>query len=119
MSQTEWDETARFLYECGPPKDDTIRFAGFEHAYWVVPMVPVRWHSTTKSSVKAWEPRRPWHEDKARRVAYWLVSRSSVIAESPDDCLDQVEQFKTQREAKAEAQRLAAEEKTIALLKGG
>ncbi len=118
MTATKWTTTEKFLYECGPPKDDTIRFAGFDHAYWVVPMVPVRWHRTTVTSVRAWEPRRPWHTGKERRVAFWLVCRTDVHAESSEDCLDQLGQFKTQRDAKTEAQRLAAEERTIALLKG-
>ncbi len=118
MSPTEWTEIEKFLYECGPPKEDTIRFAGSQCAYWVVPMVPVRWVSTTISSVKGWEPRRPWHKGLERRPAYWLVCMTDITAESSEASLDHCGEFKTQREAKVKAQRLAAEEKTIALLKG-
>lgn len=107
--------TERFIFELAPPVD-RIRFDGHAQAYWVVPYVPVRWHSTTKSSVKAWEPRKPWHRGKARRPAFWVIHVTNLRDESCDESHRHAGQFSTRREASTEAQRLAHEEKAHALL---
>lgn len=118
MTPTEWTDIDKLLYECDSPKEDTIRFEGHTRDYWVIPYVPVLFHSTSKSTVQAWEPRKPWHTGRARRAAYWVIHATPQGAESCDLIDHHAGQFKTRREAITAAQRLAAEEKTIALLKG-
>lgn len=113
----KWSDTDKFLYELDALWEETlIRFPGHTSAFWVVPYVKVNWHETTRTSVKAWEPRKPWHKGKQRRAAFWVIHQTELEDESAQDSHHHRGQFKTQRAAKEEAHRLAHEEKAHALL---
>lgn len=94
-------------------------YLGAYHIFTVRPLVPLPLRNTTEQEgpYRAWIFREPGSRQRVRK---WLVDVTRRGLDNPCSEIHHpsCRTFPTQREAKAEAQRLAAEEKTIALLKG-
>lgn len=107
--------TEAFLRQVDPTLEDEIRFEGATRDFLVVPMVPVRLRSTAGTSVKVWEPRRPWHIGKARRPAYWAVVRTAPGDDHTTGDWDKT-RYRTRRAACTTAGQLATFDKARALI---
>lgn len=97
-------------------------YVGVTHRFEIDPLVSLIWETSTHGKSRAWiirpegDKRRRWRWmlSSKTRLPQFYASSEVPIPEFPSP----TQLFRTLKAARAEAQRLAAEEKTLALLQG-